>query len=65
MPAQRFVWLGMNVEHTPLNDIRVRQALRYGVDVNQIVEAGYEGLAKRLNAMLPASVGGYWADAPS
>lgn len=65
MPAQRFVWLGMNVEHAPLNDIRVRQALRYGVDVNQIVEAGYEGLAKRLNAMLPASVGGYWADAPS
>lgn len=64
MPGQRFIWLGMNVEHAPLNDIRVRQALRYGVDVGQMVDAGYEGQAKRLNAMLPASVDGNWPDAP-
>lgn len=64
MPGQRFVWLGMNVEHAPLNDIKVRQALRYGLDVNQIVEAGYEGFAKRLNAMLPESVDGNWPEAP-
>jgi len=65
MPGQRFVWLGMNVEHAPLNDIRVRQALRYGLDVDQMVDAGYEGKAKRLNAMLPPSIEGNWPDAPA
>lgn len=64
LPGQRFIWLGMNVEHAPLNDIKVRQALRYGLDAGQMVEAGYEGQAARLNAMLPAGIDGNWPDAP-
>lgn len=64
MPALRYVWLGMNVENATLKDRKVREAIRYGLDVGQMIEAGYEGQAKRLNAMLPKGVDGFWPDAP-
>ncbi len=35
-PSFAYVWLGMNVEKGPLADLRVRQAIRLGLDVDQI-----------------------------
>jgi peptide/nickel transport system substrate-binding protein len=58
-------WIGMNVLHPKLEDIRVRQAIRLAVDVPSILEAAFEGKYKRANAIIPENMGlGYWADAP-
>lgn len=43
----KFMWMGMNTEHPKLKDIRVRQAIQHAVDVDSIIKAAYEGLAKR------------------
>lgn len=63
-PGLQYIWLGMNMERAPLNDIRVRQAIRLGLDVDQMLLAGYNGRAPRLNTALPPAVPGHWADAP-
>jgi peptide/nickel transport system substrate-binding protein len=54
----------LNVQHPKLQDINVRQAIRYGVDADAIVEAAYLGKATRACAALAPTVLGYWKDAP-
>lgn len=63
-PGLQYIWLGMNMEKPPLNDLRVRQAIRLGLDVDQMLIAGYNGRAPRLNALIPAPILGHWRDAP-
>ncbi|MGG5810433.1 ABC transporter substrate-binding protein [Falsiroseomonas sp. CW058] len=63
-PGLQYIWLGMNMEKAPLSDIRVRQAIRLGLDVDQMLIAGYNGRAPRLNTLLPPAVDGHWAEAP-
>ena len=63
-PSFVYVWLGINVEKGPLADLRVRQAIRLGVDVDQMLLAGYNGKAPRLNTALPPQVMGHWREAP-
>jgi peptide/nickel transport system substrate-binding protein len=64
-PGLGFVWLGMNVEKRPLTDIRVRQAIRLALDVDQLIKAGYDGKAPRLNTVVPPQVLGHWREAPA
>jgi peptide/nickel transport system substrate-binding protein len=63
-PGLQYIWLGMNMEKAPLNDPRVRQAIRLALDVDQMLLAGYNGRAPRLNTLLPPAVPGHWAEAP-
>lgn len=63
-PGQRFIWLGMNMQKAPLDNLAVRQAIRAAVDVDQMILAGYQGNAPRLNSMTPPGLLGHWADAP-
>jgi peptide/nickel transport system substrate-binding protein len=63
-PSIAYLWIGMNVEKGPLSDIRVRRAIRLGVDVDQMLVAGYNGRAPRLNTLLPPQIFGHWRDAP-
>jgi len=63
-PGLQYIWMGMNMEKAPLNDIRVRQAIRLGLDVDQMLIAGYNGRAPRLNAAVPPPILGHWRDAP-
>ncbi|MEO8856613.1 MAG: ABC transporter substrate-binding protein [Burkholderiaceae bacterium] len=63
-PSMAYVWLGMNMEKPPLNDLRVRQAIRLGLDVDQMLLAGYNGKAPRLNTAVPPQIMGAWKDAP-
>jgi peptide/nickel transport system substrate-binding protein len=64
-PSIAYVWMGMNVEKGPLTDVRVRRAIRLGLDVDQMLAAGYNGLAPRLNTLLPPQIFGHWSEAPS
>lgn len=62
--ALAFDWIGFNHSLPPFDDIRVREAVRYAVDIDQVIEGAYHGLANRANGMMTEGVIGYWADAP-
>lgn len=64
-PSIAYVWMGMNMEKGPLADVRVRQAIRLGVDVDQMLLAGYNGKVPRLNTALPPQIMGHWKEAPA
>ena len=58
-------WIGMNILNPKLEDINVRQAIRYAIDVPAILEAAYEGRYERATAIIPPGMPiGYWEDAP-
>jgi len=55
----------LNVQHPKLKDIRVRQAIRYGLDIPALIEAQDEDLSTRAYALISQGLGiGYWPDAP-
>jgi peptide/nickel transport system substrate-binding protein len=63
-PGLAYLWLGINMEKAPFTDIRVRQAVRLALDVDQMLIAGFNGRAPRLNTLLPPAVPGHWREAP-
>lgn len=63
-PGIANIWLGLNVEKPPFTDLRVRQAVRAALDVDQMLLAGFNGKAPRANALVMPQVLGYWKDAP-
>lgn len=63
-PGLAYIWLGINMQKAPFTDVRVRQAVRLALDVDQILLAGFNGKAPRLNALVMPPVLGYWKDAP-
>uniref|UniRef100_UPI003144E814 ABC transporter substrate-binding protein n=1 Tax=Terrirubrum flagellatum TaxID=2895980 RepID=UPI003144E814 len=63
-PSIAYLWIGMNMEKAPLTDLRVRQAIRLGLDVDQMLLAAYNGKAPRLNTLLPPQILGHWKNAP-
>ena len=58
IPGTRAFFIGMNVTMEPFDDVRVRQALNYAVDVDSIIESIFNGLARKLdNPLLPEAFG--------
>lgn len=64
MPGIDYVWIGPNIEKRPFDNLKVRQAIRLGIDVDAILLAAYGGLAPRANSLQAPAVFGYWKDAP-
>ena len=65
VPATQYKWIGMNVESPKLQDINVREAIRYGIDVPSILAAAYNNKVPRANALIqPEGAVGFWKDAP-
>lgn len=55
-------WLGINCMKPPFNDTRVRQALNYAIDRNQLINTLWSGQAVKGNVYLPYIFG--YADTP-
>ncbi len=51
-------YVSFNLNKAPFNDVRVRQAINYAVNMDLIVEAVYQGVGKPAKGPLPASVWG-------
>lgn len=59
-----YTWIGINVEKPPFNDLKVRQAIRLGIDVDAIIAGAYSGTVARAKTLLAPQLLGHWADAP-
>lgn len=59
-----YVWMGMNVEKPPLDDPKVREAIRKALDVDAMLLAGYNGTVTRATSLLAPGLLGHWEDAP-
>lgn len=58
-PSSRNYWLGMNQSNRALQDIRVRQAIQYAVDVEAVIEAAWFGLAETSTGPIPKGMLGH------
>jgi peptide/nickel transport system substrate-binding protein len=57
-------FFGFNVQEPPFNKLKVREALRYAINVNEIIVGAYNGVPKRNDCMLPGEMLGSWDDCP-
>ncbi len=58
-PSLKYVWMGINHDNEAMGDIRVRRAIQHAVNVNQILEAAYFGLAAPANGIVPPGLVGH------
>lgn len=64
-PTTGFIWLGINMEHEPYGDLRVREAVRKAIDVQQIIDGAYGGLSpKSTGVIAPGMIGHMEMDLP-
>jgi len=52
-------FLGMNSFISPLDDLKVRQAIAYAIDYDEIIQEIAEGLAERIGGSVPPDIFGY------
>jgi peptide/nickel transport system substrate-binding protein len=55
----RVFFIAIDPRQKPFDDVRVRQALNYAVDVEAIIKSLYLGYAKRLATVIPEATVGY------
>jgi peptide/nickel transport system substrate-binding protein len=55
VPALDYYWLGINVEHPKFQDIRVRHAVQYALDIPAILDAAFFGVVDRATGYQSAS----------
>jgi peptide/nickel transport system substrate-binding protein len=58
LPSINYSWIGMNVDNPKLEDVRVRQAIQYAIDVDQVMAGAYAGSAEPSTGIqAPGTVG--------
>ncbi len=57
-------YIGMNVAVKPLDNVKVREALRTAIDYDGIINSLLSGNAKKVQGIVPAGLFGFNADAP-
>ncbi|MCC3144360.1 ABC transporter substrate-binding protein [Halanaerobium sp. Z-7514] len=56
----RQVYLGFNMQEEPFKDKNVRKAIRYAVNVDEILQGAYNNIAARANSSIVEGVLGHW-----
>ncbi|MCL2200465.1 MAG: ABC transporter substrate-binding protein [Oscillospiraceae bacterium] len=51
-------WLGFNNQRAPFDDIRVRQAIAYAIDIESIVDVAWAGLGQVATGPIPTTIRG-------
>ncbi len=64
IPGIDYTWIGMNVENETLSDIKVRQAIRWAIDVDAIIIGAYSSAVSRAHTLLAPGLLGHWENAP-
>jgi peptide/nickel transport system substrate-binding protein len=65
-PTTGFTWVGINVDHEPFDDIRVRKAVRHAINVREIIDAAYFGLTQPSTGIIaPGLLGHREAEVPA
>lgn len=62
-PGSYYQWIGLNVDHPKLKDIKVRQAIQRGIDAASIIAASYAGLSPVATGIVPVGILGNRAKA--
>jgi len=57
-PALAYTWLGMNVDHPELKDIRVRRAIQQAINVPGVLDAAFGGTVKPAYGLVPPPLEG-------
>jgi peptide/nickel transport system substrate-binding protein len=57
-PAMEYNWLGMNMAHPKLADLRVRRAIQRAINVGDVVEAAFGDAVKPALGMVPPPLPG-------
>lgn len=55
-----YTYLGFNLKHKPFNDVRVRKAINYAIDKQEIIDGVYLGLG--INIASPYKPGTRWSN---
>jgi len=63
-PAFQVFYVGMNVAYKPFSDARVRNAVRYAIDYNGIINDILKGSAIGLQTIIPKGIMGYDSQSP-
>lgn len=58
-PALNYMWVGMNVDHPQLKDVRVRRAIQQAIDVPAVLDTAFFGQAKPAYGIIPPPILGY------
>lgn len=64
-PGLKYWWIGFTVTTPPFDNLKVREAVREAIDVDEILQAAFNGVPDRANTMFPPGMLGRWADAPA
>ncbi|MBL0371799.1 peptide ABC transporter substrate-binding protein [Rhizobium sp. KVB221] len=59
MDGTRLAWLAINVKNPKFADEKVRRAIQYAMDVSQIMEGSYSGLAAAATGVVPPALIGH------
>ena len=63
-PAFNVAYVGFNIAKKPTDDIKVREAIAYGLDRQAVVDNFYSGRAELAKEFMPPEVVGYADDVP-
>lgn len=57
-PSLYYVWVGMNLENPALEDINLRKAIQHAINIPQILDAAYSGVADPATGLIaPGLIG--------
>lgn len=62
-PSLSITYIGFNVSKAPLDNKKVRQAISYAINADDIIEVAYQGSAEKANSAIGPKVFGYNPDA--